>query len=354
MKVPWFIVILSALLVFGGVLYLGSRNHDFTANPSAEDLQVTAQAWQDSHPPLPQRDTPLPIITSDNSTENPPDSVDATPTAKLIEQQSDNVVEVPHQHNLDEEDLVTRPALDHFTNRSSDGKRLFALAKQLDAQGHYAFALLAYERLLDSSDTVEHADIIPAIQRLRAEVEPWNIDPELTRSFTLHCSIPESYRDSFEPILKSLPELIAGSSSFIVFPTLKTLSIKEREGFPTPPVSMWCSLGSYETPRLSFQIKSPSSATPTDDITAGELQQKVHYCLYQLVQQTVVNQSNQIVPAELIAPTTATTALKLQITRWSWSTFIQILAGDYSKPLEDPDTEEEVTQSPPRAVPVSE
>ncbi len=356
MKIPWFIVILSALLVFGGVLYLGSRNYDFTQKPSTEDLQFVAQAWQDSHPPLPHRDTPLPTDANDTSRENTANSAGSafSDTARPIEQTSNHGMDVSHHHLLEAEDLITRPALDHFMNRSAEHLSLLKLAKQLDAQGHYEFALLAYERLLDSSIDTEPREILPKITRLREVVKPWNIDPELTRSFTLHCHVPESHYGAITIILESLPELIADSSSFLVLPVVKISSIKQREGYPTPPISMWCSLESHETPRLSFQLKPTDAQTSSNEITPNEIQQKIHFCLYQLVQQTLAHQSQCIVPTDLIAPNTASSAFKSQITRWSWSQFVQILAAQHPEEKKQPHTQSEPPQRPPRAIPVSE
>lgn len=308
MRIPWYIVTPLALLIFIAVLWLGSRQYNFTEAPNEAELEETRQTWQAKHPTLPSRTTPI-----QEKLQTPPRTEEKVPVSS------------PPTPSIAAGDLGISPALDHYIAQAELGaEALQRLAQKLEQSGHSQHALLAWERIIDSSEA-QHSTLLAAYdagQRLRQQLPVWNADSTLNQALIIHIHVPEKWKKDVSSLLDTLSQDLALASSQQIAPQLLIKTAPQKVGFPPPPVNIWLSgagQNSRESPKLTFHLKADTlgltdnAPNPVDKIKA-----QLYRAVYQSISAELENHKLVRPPAALDTQQAGSDALIRQLTRLQW------------------------------------
>lgn len=307
MRVPVPIVILCCVLALGIVWYAGTRDKDFTTPPTPEELAEVATEWNQSRPNIPP---PKPV--------NPALLADASPDTPLTPGPSD-AAGVEH---LPAGNLLHSPALSEYGTFGDKGAdAMIRLATLLETKGELQRALLAWERVIDTSNAgdEEHALAAKAIRRLKPGISPWNPDPGAELHITLRAGATLKEKDVLIEALEKVADTISEASGFILRVETKA-SIGKARGTRTPriPVAIWFSrsIGGKdtpaETPPISFMADPQQKEMLVAQIEAG---------VYALVRAHLASSTSFSQLPEYPGGAKPSELLQLHITRLMWREF---------------------------------
>ncbi len=304
MRIPFLVAIPACLLTIFVIWWVGTRDMDFLAPPSEARLQeirsealaaLPVSTMQDDaisvRVPLPQPDPTLPE------------------PAELI---------VP----VDFGDLTSPPVLDTYSDRAPDGAaKLLALAAALENRGAFQRALLAYERVLDlsQSNPEQIQTATSAIELLKPTLPLWNTDPTTALPITIHVGTGEKFSEILPAILDKISvDLGNASSGLLKFSHKLNIGRSiQTEDAPTP-VAAWITGGGEDAPStdvLSFTTNDP-------DALRNDLLKTV----FNLVR-SHLSKSTAYTPAPEVMGEPLT-ALETNITRLLWQEFGVLLNPD--------------------------
>jgi hypothetical protein len=257
-RVPLPIAILLAVAVGGGVWWVGTRHHDFLQEPADSRVKmIRAQAGL----ALPAAEPPANGAAQPAGTAQP-----AAPPA-----------ESPAAPAMDPGDLNAPPTLALYREGASmNAQGLLELSSALESKGEIQRALLAAERVIDSSkpDDGQLRTAIHSIRRLRPQVPDWNTEPAISFPVTLHAGTGESTAFRVEPLLRELATEIERASSGILKVTATVTRGRDIPADIGPPlVAIWFAEpadGTHSTEVFSFIVPSPE--TLRDDLARSVLQ----------------------------------------------------------------------------------
>jgi hypothetical protein len=239
--------ILLAVAVCGGVWWFGTRHHDFQ------------QASADSRVKVIRAHAGLPSPPADQ----PPDEA---PQPAGTVQPVEPLAEPPSAPTVDPGDLNTPPTLALYREGpSANAGDLPGLSAALEARGEIQRALLAAERVIDSSkpDDDQLRTAIDAIRRLRPQVPAWNTEPAAAFPVTLHAGTGKSTAILLEPLLRELANEVERASAGILKVTASVAAGRDiPEDLGPPPVAIWLAGpagGTHSTEVLSFMVLSPET-----------------------------------------------------------------------------------------------
>lgn len=135
------------------------------------------------------------------------------------------------------------PRLEEFTEiaRDSPGK-LPALAAECENRGDFQRALLAHERIVDSTGVTGDAlaSSLQAVRRLRAKLPQWDVRPDGAWVLRLHAGTAENNTARIEPVIERLAAEISDASHGIlrVQPLIHRGPARPHGDLP-PPVAVW-------------------------------------------------------------------------------------------------------------------
>jgi hypothetical protein len=290
-RVPIPVVILLCLAVVGGFWWHGTRDTDFLKPPSEAELEsirnrVKAEIPRSDHaeePTVPGR---------------PPRASQPPPPAKKP------------------------PILSEYADEAFHGSaHLIQLATELEANGEFQRALLAWERVLDSTtpDEPQMESAISAIKRLRPTLPDWNKEAATGIPVSLQAGTGEKSAPLIEPQLAALARDIEHASAGIlrVTSTVNAGRDPENSGDHPAPVALWLAgpnAESRSTDVLSFTLVTPENL-PVDLRTT----------VYQLIRSHLATVPGPTTPPELREGTDAADALQSHITRFHWQQFGSLL-----------------------------
>lgn len=313
MRIPWYIATPLAVAVFCSVLWIGARTKDFNLPPSDQDVTESVASWKIKHPPLPPRQRVLPAPPEMEVETTPAPAPKATPT-------------------IEPGNLSSKPPLDWLIEHRALGAASYIdLAVQLNSDGKLSHSLLAWERVIDSSDTNEAqaATAHKAITLLRESLPIWNSDSSDNFDLIIHINTPEQWKAQISSALGALSESIQHSSSFIVAPQILLKTIPSREGFPSPPVRIWLSstgTPQKETPQLTFRIKDTSLEKSIP------LEEQLHLAIYRSISGQFQQIKDIEPPADITQADSAKVALSSYMTRLHWQKLCDSLFIEEPKP----------------------
>lgn len=216
-RIPILVVIPLALGAVALPWWIGTKQMDFVSPPGEAELQRirdaataaistprknSAQSAVMRQPKLPDREVQSPV--------KPPPAIDPG-------------------------DPQATAALDAYREDAGKGAAaMIELAAYLEEQSGHHRALLAWERLLDSSeaDAAQRAAAWQGVSRLRPLVAPWGADPT-TAPLILDAAISrEPVPPDFVALLEEAARLASGASAGVVTFTTRFEPLKP---VPTPP-----------------------------------------------------------------------------------------------------------------------
>jgi hypothetical protein len=248
MRIPLLAAIPLCLLTVILIWWAATRRMDFLTPPSEARLNEIRNEALASLPTSRLEDDAISIKVP------PPDD---DPTVPLVAAPVDAA---------DLGDIKSPPALDAYSERAPEGSaKLLALAGALEQAGAFQRALLAYERILDlsESDPEQIQSAVSSIRRLKPTLPDWNTDPGSAAQAVIHIGTGEKFAEILpEIITKITRELNTASSGIIRFShELHIGRTIQTTGAPTP-VAIWIT-GSGEdaisTDVLSFTTDDPET-----------------------------------------------------------------------------------------------
>ena len=265
MRVPIFITIPACILVAVLVFWLGSKDKEFVEPPTPERLVAITYEWEQSRPNIPP---PKPI--------NAALLADPTPITPTSPSQPDS----NDEDTLPLGDLQLAPSLAEYGTHGDKGAEvMIQLATFLETKAEYQRALLAWERVIDTSNPDEEQRnlAIRSIQRLRNSLPPWNPDPKADIILTLHAGATLKEKDLLISALDSAAAIITEASGNTIQVITKA-SFGKSSNIKTPriPVAIWFSHSisgqegvAAETSPISFMADPKQPKALANQVAAG-------------------------------------------------------------------------------------
>jgi tetratricopeptide (TPR) repeat protein len=245
MRVPLFVAIPLTLIIVALIWWTGTRNMDFLTPPSEARLEkIRTEALAS-----------LPV----NRIEDDAISI------KVPTPDRDPALVDPIQVDpVDLGDVKSPPVLDTYSDRAPEGAaKLIALAAALEEIGSFQRALLAYERVLDlsQSDPEQIQSALAAIRRLRPTLPRWNSDKEAALPVVIHIGTGEKFAEVLPEILGQITaDLNSASSGLIRFSFKLNIGRSIQTTDAPTPVALWLTGAADDAPStdvLSFTTDDP-------------------------------------------------------------------------------------------------
>lgn len=313
MRIPVPIAIASCFLATGATWYFSTRHADFTTPPSESEKSLVEQQWKQEHT--------TPLARTPTRTD-PPQVAANAPQLIKPKRSKQSLPQLLPTGNLE-----LSPKLTEYGTLGDQGaEAMIHLASTLEQRNARQHALLAWERVIDSTQaTPEQIDqASQAIQRLSAELTPWNPDPTAAITITLHVGATLKSKTELVAALKSTAETIEQASGYVL--QVKTLTAMGRGKpleRPRVPIAIWASRSGSksgeangETPPLSFM------ATPDQE---QELTKQCQSAVYKLVRSHLAETTAFSPLPEMTESDQADHLLRHRITRLMWREFANSL-----------------------------
>lgn len=314
MRVPLPIIIILCLLATLVAWIIGTHDKDFTKSPTPKELVQITEDWNETKPQNPEQHSRSATTPADWQNNKSPSS-SASSSLK--------------PEKLPPMEFRQSPALSEFgTLRDKGTSFMIQLATQLEAMGQRQRALLAWERVIDTSNPTqeERQKALAAIKGLKNSLPPWNPDPINEIPLTLHAGATLEDRKTLELALIKTADLISEGSGNTIKVSTKA-SIGKGRSAPTKriPVAIWFSRPGTssddtgaETPPISFMTDPSHEQQLASQIAAGA---------YSLIRIQLTRETNFSPLPELQenAGVNPNELLKYHITRLMWREFVQSL-----------------------------
>jgi len=298
-RVPLLLAIPLALASFALSFWLGAREHDFLAPPSATEIErVRSEVARRLDRPDPLFAVDLPVRVQPPEPEPPRPQPTPKPPPKI------EFGDLDRTRTLDAWAKPRRPAASYVD-----------LASRLESETHFAWALLAWERVLDHAraDDAQREAALKGVRRLRATVPPWNDEPEQADSLLLRLEVPadrlEITRRAADTAATTLAEASSGLLRFE--PTTRRA---DSGGPPELKVSL----------ARDAEAGAPSVAVPGPE-TAAEAETAILDACFKLVASALALDDSLHPPAAPDAAESPAEALATRITRLGWHRFAESL-----------------------------
>lgn len=306
-RIPIPIVILCCVITLSIVWCVGTRDKDFLSEPTPEELIAVTKEWMQNRPnayPVNNVESALKVNNS------PPIS------PKPMVQAEQEITQLPTGN------FLHSPALSEYgTLDDVDTDAMIRLASLLENQGQVQRALLAWERVIDTSKSTanDRSLAVSAIKRLKPTLPPWNPDPEAEMAITLCVGATPKNDEVLIKAIKTAADTITKASGFIL--NVKTkVSIGRARTPRTPriPVAIWFSSeingknNPTGTPPISFMADPQQEKMLVAQIEAG---------IYALVRAHLAANTSFSPLPEYPAGAKPDELVKLHITRLMWREF---------------------------------
>lgn len=316
-KIPLYVSLPLALLTIGVIWWQGTKGKDFTTPPDAAALAIVKQEIREE-------------LKATDSSEIEPDAtaqaIRVKPKTLLLPnaEAEPQAAAEPTLKPEDFGDLSVSPGLDCYVLMAERGAAIMIdLATQLEIKGETQRALLAWERVLDSTeaDAAQQDTARKAVLRLRAQVPLWNVDPIATRHLCLTVSCDRERAKVIEPLLQEMVASVSDISSGLVECKLELQAgAKPDPAKPRQPIALWFRGTSADAP------VSKTLILPTLPDGLPEQKNLLLLQIYKLIRDGVSQQTNF---RPLIEPTggaDAESLLRGAITRRVWSQWAESMA----------------------------
>ena len=256
--------------------------------------------------------------------------------------------EVPELPEIDPGDFQTAPGLDEYQDDAKlGGAAMLQLAQKLQNAGQVQRAVLAFERILDSTppggSANEEAEM--ALANLKTTLPLWNSDPEAAIPLEIHLDTARE-AESLSGAIATLSELITVGSGNQCQPTFQIhLSEKPQQPLPSLPVAIWLTVPSEDPDKPSLAVVTLAPKSDED------LNSRLTHGLYRLLARRIVSvgQLNPLPP--LLQGEDPENAVVNKVTRLAWK---QILATPFQSLEAGPPSEDPSDESSPEASPSTE
>jgi len=234
-------------------------------------------------------------------------------------EKEDEVPEIPEVTEADLGDLEASPGLGSYRDfgKMNSTQRLLELSSTLRARGQFQRALLALERVMDSSkaDSEAIGEAATGIAALTPTLPRWNIDATAEISLSLNIGSARAPSDSLKKAALEVATLIRESSSDQLEIIPKITSSKSSDALEDSPVALWLATISEE-PASSAVV----TVKVSDDETAAI--EELALAVFQAVRGHLVRQGY---PKPLPLRASGRDLLAVHVTRLMWRDFARSL-----------------------------
>lgn len=212
-------------------------------------------------------------------------------------------------------DLQTSPGLDEYRAQAGAGAlALLDLAQRLQNSGQVQRAVLAYERIQDStpagSSVQKEAEI--ALGNLKTELPMWHADPDARLPLQIHFDTARP-PETLERAIATLTELLTIGSGNLCRPTFHILtSPPPSTPLPSLPAAVWMTIPGEAPDKPSLSVVT---VTPQSD---KDLDHHLTSALYRLLCRRLRAIGSLTEPAALAVGEDPENAIVNRITRLAW------------------------------------
>ncbi|MDG2401397.1 MAG: hypothetical protein P8M04_12585 [Akkermansiaceae bacterium] len=238
MRIHWAFVVLAVIGTILLTWYLRTSDMDFLT-PSGNEIVKTEEApnFVDPSAVLQPEIKDQPNIASNIQQPEDPDKL---PPAKIKEIAESELG-----------DLASSPGLTAYQDfaRGESTDRLFELSSTLRARGEFQRALLAFERVVDTSktDPKSRAEAAQGIVALSKNLPSWNIDPSNEITLNLHLGTDHKPSDHLKKVLQEVAIRIRESSGDQLY-IIPTINSSDNPDAPkNNPIALWLSASGDNT-----------------------------------------------------------------------------------------------------------
>lgn len=315
MRIPWSITFFSILLTTTVIWHLRTKDMDFMTPENTplppedhgDDLATGAPVMQPKIADGPKIDLPM-----------PPKKPEEPVIAEILDE--------------DLGDLKSSPGLGEYRSfaREHEAVRLLELSSTLQARGDFQRALIALERVIDTSQNVTPEDLEQAtagISSLVPTLPRWSVDPETEIELTLLISSSAGVNDTIKNASLEVATIIRKFSGdqLLITPKIRRTPSSSNE---TSPLTIAFARDDFDDPISTavFTLRTGGENEEDDFIKA----------VFRLVRGHLAG-SGYPFPENVEAP--AVELLSLQITRLMWRDFASSLVPQPAEE-ESPDPNE--------------
>jgi len=220
------------------------------------------------------------------------------------------------------------PQLDAYLAeaKSLGAAELAARANELEQQGDFQRALLAWERVLDAGDPDlswrTPAQI--AVRKLRKRLGPWNLDPARQIPLIIQVGADIRFGDSLVTATDQAAERIElAGSGLLRLEAVVTLGEAAGPETEALPVAVWLT-DDADPPTTSTRVLSFTSPPQTPDA----LSRRLLATIYELVRGRLTDELDWPPLPELYGDGDPADALETSLTRRAWLEFAESLQHD--------------------------
>ncbi len=296
-------MLLLCLVVVAGIGGYGISRHDFLTPPSEAQLAENRARVEAA---LPQSDFP--------------DDAVSVPAVLVRPNLPPPPPEPPKKPAVELGDLTKPPALGEYLDAAPKGTAYFVeLAGELEANGQFKRALLAWERVLDTGrpDPVLAGKAVAAINRLRPTLPAWNENRDAAIAITLHAGASKTSAKTLTPVLvETARELERASAGILKINAIVTSSRSQVKAKRPAPVAV--------------SLKGPGKSQSTEMlmITTGSsksLRDDLFKTVFELIRGHLDDDPSRSPPAPLVEGADPRVALHSHVTRLHWQELGAIL-----------------------------
>jgi hypothetical protein len=216
-------------------------------------------------------------------------------------------------------DLITSPGLNCYASFAEKGAlHLINLATLLEGKGELQRSLLAWERVIDvvKPEKEQYNTACNAIQRLKPQLPPWNIDPSACQVLVLNAGCDRDTAKLLEPILAELADFLANASSGIVQIKSKIFfAAAPTKGASQLPIALWFSGPSDNS------VQSKTISIPSQFTNPAAMKRLVLASAYKLIRDDIASKTAFQAPNDLKENEDAAPLLTTVLTRLLWQEF---------------------------------
>lgn len=244
-------------------------------------------------------------------------------------------VDAPAMPEIDSGDFQTAPGLDEYIASAELGApALLNLAQKLQSAGQVQRAVLAYERILDSTPLGGSASIEAevALAHLKATLPLWNSDPAASVPLEIHFDTARD-PESLKGAITTLTELITVGSGNQCKPSFQIrLSSAPSQALPSLPLAIWLTVPNEDPDKPSLAVVTLAPKSDED------LNSRLTHGLYRLLSRRIVSVGQLTHLPPLLQGEDPEHAIVNKVTRLAWQ---QILATPFQSLEAGPPTEGE-------------
>lgn len=323
MRIHWAFVVLAVIGTILLTWYLRTKDMDFLT-PSGAEITKSEEApdFVDPSVALQPEIKDQPNINGEIGLPEAPDSINPPAIKEITDAELG--------------DLGSSPGLTAYRDfaRSEPADRLFELSSTLRARGEFQRALLAFERVIDTSDTdpKSRTEAAQGIAALLKNLPSWNVDPENEVVLNLHLGTARKPTDSLKKSLLEVAIVIrdASGDQLDIIPTIN--SSDNPEAPEDSPIALWLSTPGDE-PASSAVITLRLSKDENDHLS------EISLAVFKAIRSHLTQQGYPPVPETLEEKQDY---LSRQVTRLMWRDFARSL---YQQEKEAAKAEEKTDES---------